>query len=329
MASRRGTSNADSSCSHLADSEVGNVTVRLPNRMHKHCEKCKNDSYSHEDRKHKKSSFQNEEGEGDSEACLSAINFSLDNSRTMLSTMVLLDELSFRQVESERFQKFCQSLQPKFVIPSRVTVIKYWYQIYMSKRKGLKNVFTQNCQRVCLIIDIWTSVHEENYMVLSARFIDSGWNLHTRILNFCQISNQEGETICRTTEKCLLEWGINSVTTITVENAGSNDAVIGYLRKKFIAPGSMVLNGKFLYVRSISHVLRLFINDAWKHLYKSIVQIRDAVKNITSSPARLQTFRDFDQKNGLPTEELLYIRCTDNMGFHRCGCSGFEVPKNI
>lgn len=308
MASIRGTSNAHSSCSHLVDCKVGKVTVSLTAKMHKHCEKCKNNSYSIEECKPKNPSLQNEEGEGDGEACLSAINFSQENSKTTLASMVLLDELALKLVESENFQKFCQALQPEFVITSRVTIIKDWFQIYLSKRKHLKNVLTQNCQRVCLTIDTWTSVHGENYMVLTAHCIDNSWDLHERILNFCQISDCEGETICNVTEKCLLEWGIHRVCTITVEHVSSDEAVVSYLRKKFIAQDAMVLNGEFLYVRSSAGVLMQFVSDAWKHLYKSIVfQIRDVVKNITSSPARLQTFRDFDKENNLPTEDLLNL----------------------
>jgi hypothetical protein len=32
--------------------------------------------------------------------------------------------------------------------------------------------------RVCLTIDMWTSVHNFNYMVITSHFIDNNWNLH-------------------------------------------------------------------------------------------------------------------------------------------------------
>lgn len=119
----------------------------------------------------------------------------------MLATMVSFDELSFKMVESEIFQKFCQSLHLEFVIPSRVTIIQDWFQIHLSKRKCLKHVLTQNCRRLCLTIRSWTSVHEENYLVLTAHFIDKGWNLHEMILNFSQISDCKGESVGKTTDR--------------------------------------------------------------------------------------------------------------------------------
>lgn len=42
----------------------------------------------------------------------------------MLAYMVVLDELPFKFVESEEFHKFCQALNHKLVVLSRVIVSK-------------------------------------------------------------------------------------------------------------------------------------------------------------------------------------------------------------
>ncbi|KAA0062344.1 zinc finger BED domain-containing protein RICESLEEPER 2-like isoform X3 [Cucumis melo var. makuwa] len=70
-------------------------------------------------------------------------------------------------------------------------------------------------------------------MVITAHFIDDDWNLHKRILNFCQVANHKGDTIGRAIEKCLEGWGIDRLFTVTVDNASSNDVAIAYLVKKF------------------------------------------------------------------------------------------------
>ncbi|KAA0065395.1 zinc finger BED domain-containing protein RICESLEEPER 2-like isoform X3 [Cucumis melo var. makuwa] len=77
-------------------------------------------------------------------------------------------------------------------------------------------------------------------MVITTHFIDDDWNLHKRILNFCQVANHKGDTIGRAIEKCLEGWGIDRLFTVTVDNASSNDVVIAYLVKKF--KGRMVLD---------------------------------------------------------------------------------------
>ena len=68
----------------------------------------------------------------------------------MLASMVILDELPFKFVESEGFHQFCRALNPKFVIPSRVTIPKDCFQMYMKEKKKLKSVLTRSGHRVCL-----------------------------------------------------------------------------------------------------------------------------------------------------------------------------------
>ncbi|KAA0041565.1 putative transposase [Cucumis melo var. makuwa] len=106
-------------------------------------------------------------------------------------------------------------------------------------------------------------------MVITAHFIDDDWNLHKRILNFCQVANHKGDTIGRAIEKCLEGWGIDRLFTITVDNASSNDVAIAYLVKKFKGR-----NG-------------------------------NAVKYVRSSPARLQIFKDFAKEDKMSTKNYL------------------------
>ena len=66
-----------------------------------------------------------------------------------------------------------------------------------------------------------------------SHFIDKDWNLHKKILNFCVISSHKGEAIGRRIEECLVDWGIQKLCTLTVDNATSNDTAITYLKRKF------------------------------------------------------------------------------------------------
>ncbi|CAO2826302.1 unnamed protein product [Amaranthus hypochondriacus] len=69
-------------------------------------------------------------------------------------------------------------------------------------------------------------------MSLTAHFIDQDWTLHKKVINFCPISGHSGEIIRKSVEKCLLEWGITRVLTITVDNASANDVGIEYLSSR-------------------------------------------------------------------------------------------------
>ncbi|KAI5325049.1 PREDICTED: zinc finger BED domain-containing [Prunus dulcis] len=63
-------------------------------------------------------------------------------------------------------------------------------------------------------------------MAFTTYFSDDGCNLHKRILNFCQISNHKDEAIGRLIEKYLVNWGIEKVFSIIVDNASANDGAV-------------------------------------------------------------------------------------------------------
>ena len=111
-----------------------------------------------------------------------------------------------------------------------------------------------------------------NYIVITTNFIDDDWNLHKRILNFCQIVNHKGDIIGRVIEKCLEGWGIDRLFTVTFDNVSSNDVAIAYLVKKFKGKSNgLVLDGEFIHIRCCAHILSLIVSDALKdlHVYHS------------------------------------------------------------
>jgi len=67
-------------------------------------------------------------------------------------------------------------------------------------------------------------------MSLTTHWIDNEWNLYKKILNFCHVSNYMGETIGQVIENCLLDWGIDKLLIVTVDNARSNSVTISYLK---------------------------------------------------------------------------------------------------
>ena len=100
-----------------------------------------------------------------------------------------------------------------------------------------------------LTIDTWTSIQNLNYMCLTYYYIDGDWTYQKRILNFCIVPNHTGETIGKTIERCLNDWGIKMVITITVDNAKSNDVALDYLKKKLEMKDGCMLGGRFLHMR--------------------------------------------------------------------------------
>nr|KJB76715.1 hypothetical protein B456_012G102500 [Gossypium raimondii] len=229
-------------------------------------------------------------GEGN----LSTWIFDQEACRKGLAQMILIDELPFKFVESEGFKKFMFVACPRFHIPSRTTMTRDVYQLYLDKRVKIKQLLRSSCSRVCLTTDTWTSLQRVNYLCITAHFIDNDWKLNKKILKFCPISNHKGESIGMVIEKCLLNWGIDKLFTVTVDNASSNDVAIGYLRKKFNPRGGLVQNGKYLHMRCMAHIVNLIVVEGLKEMNKSVERVKGAVRYVRQSPARLQKFKEWN-----------------------------------
>ncbi|XP_024035554.1 zinc finger BED domain-containing protein RICESLEEPER 2-like [Citrus sinensis] len=130
-------------------------------------------------------------------------------------------------------------------------------------------------------------------MVITTHFIDAEWVLHKRILSFTLIANHQGDGIRKLIEACLIDWGIERLFTITVDNTSVNKVAITYVKKKLAnwSVNSMVLNGLYMHVRCSAHIINLIVQYGFEEVNHSIASIHNVVKYVRSSPARLQKFK--------------------------------------
>ena len=233
--------------------------------------------------------------------------FNQEVSRSALAKMLIMDELPFMFVEREGFRLFCKAMHPEFLIPSRFTAARDCYTIFIEEKRKLKDYFNKLSSRICLTTDAWTSGQNLSYMCLTAHFIDDDWNLHKRVLNFCPLAGHSGQLIGRAVEKCLTEWKIKNILTVTVDNASSNDVALDYLKRRFNHWESSVLDGKYLHMRCAAHILNLVVKDGLTDLDISIVKARTFVKYERSSPARLQKFKTSVEEEKLDNKSLVCL----------------------
>ncbi|CAL9029994.1 unnamed protein product, partial [Prunus brigantina] len=204
---------------------------------------------------------------------------------------IIKDEIPFRAVEGTGFREFINDLQPRFIIPNRKKVAKGVWDLFLVEKTKIMSVISD--ERVSITTDIWTSIQNINYMVVTAHFMDYEWKLHKRIINFIKITSHKGDDIGRCLDACLNSWGIKKVFSITVDNASANDGAVEYMAKRFKSLNTLMLEGKYLHMRCACHILNLVVKDGLKELSSSIEGIRNCVKYIHSSPSRLDKFRDF------------------------------------
>ncbi|XP_024190222.1 zinc finger BED domain-containing protein RICESLEEPER 2-like [Rosa chinensis] len=235
------------------------------------------------------------------------VAFNLDEVMKACVEMVVVDELPFSFVEKQGFRHFCHVAVPIFKVLCRKTLVKHFLTLYDKTKKKLKTDLAH--YRVCLTTDTWTSVQNFNYMVLTAHLIDDKWEMHKRIINFCTISNHSGNSIGLLIESYLLQWGISKALTITVENAAANKCSIEFVRSKIYKrekPQS-ILEGQYMHLRCTTHICNLIVGSGLKRLNRAVLAIRNGVKYVRSSLARLDSFKACVEQEQIPCIGLVVM----------------------
>ncbi|KAK2662326.1 hypothetical protein Ddye_000900 [Dipteronia dyeriana] len=220
---------------------------------------------------------------------LVAMGFDREGCRKALTRMIIVDELSFSVVEKKGFRDFCRIACPRFTLPSKRTLARDIFRLYMDEKFKLRKYFVEKSPRVCLTTDTWTSIQNINYMVITAHLIDCEWKLHKRILSFGMVPDHKGKTIRKIIDSCLLDWGIEKVFRITVDNAPANKVAIDYVKRKLKNwnESKLVFGGNFLHERCCAYIINLIVSEGLKDMNDYIVRIRNAVQYVRSSPSRL------------------------------------------
>ena len=87
----------------------------------------------------------------------------------------------------------------------------------------------------------------------------SGICIKEFLIFFYQISNHMGETIGQVIENFLLDWGIDKLLTVTVDNASSNSVTISYLKNVMKDWSTNILSNEHLHVRCCAHIVNLIV----------------------------------------------------------------------
>ena len=73
--------------------------------------------------------------------------------REALVKMIIKDELPFRFVERDGFKEFCEVSVPQFKIPSRHSIVRDCFSLFVKEKKKLFDSISSHCCRVSLTTD--------------------------------------------------------------------------------------------------------------------------------------------------------------------------------
>ncbi|XP_047949237.1 zinc finger BED domain-containing protein RICESLEEPER 4-like [Salvia hispanica] len=108
-------------------------------------------------------------------------------------------------------------------------------------------------------------------------------------------------------EKCLHDWGINRVFTITVDYASSNNTAFVYLKRTIRKWGESVGNCDYMHMRCIAHILNLVVQKGLKEIGPSVKKFRNVVRFIKHSPTRLGKFKECCELEKISSKSMLCL----------------------
>ncbi|KAL0463390.1 UNVERIFIED_CONTAM: Zinc finger BED domain-containing protein RICESLEEPER 3 [Sesamum latifolium] len=172
--------------------------------------------------------------------------FSQEETRRELASMVILHDYPLSIVDHIDFRRYSTSLQPCFNMISRNTLKNDILKIYKEQRMKYYNLLKKLKCRIAITTDMWTSSNSNRgFMAVTAHFIDDHWILQSCILRFAYVPTPHtAEVLADTLVEALIDWNIDQkVSTITVDNCTTNDAMINHLLDK-LPTNEMALDGK-------------------------------------------------------------------------------------
>ncbi|KAK9050562.1 hypothetical protein SSX86_030468 [Deinandra increscens subsp. villosa] len=201
-----------------------------------------------------------------------------------------------------------KSPQPSFSIAIQVSVNnpQIVFLVMNLERKEFKKLL-DSVDRVSITTDMWTSIQNIHYMVVTCHFVDSNFDLHKIILSFVDVPPPySGANIFDCLFKCLKDWNIEmKVATLTVDNARTNNVVARNLMVNVNSQKKLLLDGDLFHVRCCAHILNLLVQDGLSEIQGIIHSVRESVKHVCASPARLHTFTELTKQLKMKQKHLI------------------------
>jgi hypothetical protein len=152
-----------------------------------------------------------------------------------------------------------------------------------------------------------SAINTDQYMVLTAHFVNRRWELEKKVLAFFHFP--PSHTRVNLAEKLvslLKDWGIEKkIFTLALDNASNNDAMVNILKKHPSFGTSLMADGVYFHVRCGAHVFNLIVHDGIKVIEGSLDKIRLCVKYIRGSEARKLKFKScLDQLSNVSSKQL-------------------------
>jgi hypothetical protein len=231
------------------------------------------------------------------------------------------DHVAFRQVESERFRLFLESLHEEHVkhVPlSHNTIRERIINEWELQKSQIKQKLKLSQSEVHLSFDLWTtSQRTKSVLGIVAHYLGPDWINHVHLLALRHLDgSHSGENMAAVVLDVIQQYEIDSVGFFILDNASSNDTAVKHILASLKTDFGLE---EYCYrrLRCLGHIINLaaqaflfgqnveaFENDDWDDLetaYKlwktagPVALVKYLMVFIRGSDQRRQTFKRFQE----------------------------------
>ena len=130
-------------------------------------------------------------------------------------------------VEDQGLKNFVHTLDSRYKIPSRRTIMSRLPETYQSVKRKLKGQLN-NTTHIALTTNIWTSLQTKSYCCITAHYITDTWELKSAVLEIFDFSNEHiADNIASEILRVTTEWNIEGkIVCVMTDNASNIVAAI-------------------------------------------------------------------------------------------------------
>ncbi|KAF1858918.1 hypothetical protein Lal_00000738 [Lupinus albus] len=237
--------------------------------------------------------------------------YDAENTKRELANAIIMHDYPLSIVDHIGFRRYSAALQPLFQVPSRNTIKKEIFKVYDFERECAMKMLDSHEGRVAITSDMWTSSNQKRgYMAVTAHYIDCSWTLQSRVLRFIYVpAPHTSDILSNALVECFMDWNIDTkISTITLDNCSSNDAMIPKIKDK-LRLGNLLRDGSLLHMRCCAHILNLIVKDGLEVVKDGIEKIRDSVAYWNATPKRNEKFEETAKQLRVPYTKKLILDC--------------------
>ncbi|KAL9253482.1 Zinc finger BED domain-containing protein [Drosera capensis] len=233
-----------------------------------------------------------------------------------LTSFIIEGAHPFTLVEERGFRLMMSKACPLFKPISSSTVKKELFSMYVKERDNVKEMLANAPGRICLTIHSWkTRDTGDEYVFISAQFIDDHWKLHRRVLCLrAAAPTYGGISFNDDVAYSLSQWSIeNKIFSVTVDDSSPDESIASSLLSDLLSKRVLLPIGSLPKIHCFSHVLTLIAVSSLKLIDDVLGKARDSVRNINRSSIQRKKFFDLaNKKFHLPARKKLQLDTPSN-----------------